>query len=282
MLEMIGKFVNHVKRFGLARTLRKIGLELAIRAGDVNFVVDRRRELSADLDRRFHSTVAYGPFKGFRFAAESWWSSIDRAGMLLGLYEQEVLTEIAALKGLHATFIDIGAADGYYGVACVSQGIFENSHCFEISELGQKVIAETARLNGVADKVHVHGKADADVLSGLPAEVLESCVVLVDIEGAEFDVLTPRVLELLKSAVILIELHEWMVPDPQGALAGLEQRVRAHFDITRLTMGARNPGAFPELEDMSDSDRWLICAEGRPRLQAWWKLTPRERSGLAG
>lgn len=49
----------------------------------------------------------------------------DRVGMLLGLYEAEVLEAVMALPARYRLFIDLGAADGYYGVGLVFNGRFE-------------------------------------------------------------------------------------------------------------------------------------------------------------
>lgn len=274
MLAKLQKLIIHIKRYGIGRTLRKIIVTLVARSGLVTDVETHRSDLSRRFDKHFNSTVAYGPLKGFRFCADSWWSRIDRSAMIFGLYEQEVLQAIAAQKGRSDLFIDIGAADGYYGVACVSQGIFKRSICFEISDIGQRVIAQTAQINHVADHVAIHGIADADVLSHIPETDRNSATVLLDIEGAEFDFLTDQVLALFKSSVIFIELHEWNMPDPKAALQGLEDRVRKYFDISVLTMGARDLSVFPELQNAPDLDRWVICMEGRATLQKWWKLTP--------
>ena len=50
----------------------------------------RRQAIQKHLNQKFDGVVRYGPFKGFKFSEESWWGN-DRASMLLGLYELEVL-----------------------------------------------------------------------------------------------------------------------------------------------------------------------------------------------
>jgi hypothetical protein len=271
---LIGKLATHLKDYGFRRTVTKALYILMVRSKIVNDIADRKDHLNTLLDRKFQATVAYGPLKGFRFLPESWWSKPDRAAMLLGLYEQEILTEVLTASAQRDVFIDIGAADGYYGVGCVTQGRFDRSICFEISPKGQEVVRKTAVLNGASDRVSVFGKADAAVLTGLPATDLHSAVVLIDIEGAEFDFLDAPVITLLQNAVIFIELHEWQFDDGDARLAALERRVAPFFRIDRFTTGARDLSVFPELADMSDVDRWLICSEHRTRLPQWWKLTP--------
>jgi hypothetical protein len=80
--------------------------------------------------------------------------------MICGLYEKEVLDALSSRPETHKTLIDLGAADGYYGVGSLVNGLFDTSYCYEISEVGQKIIAANARRNGVADRVTVLGIAD--------------------------------------------------------------------------------------------------------------------------
>ena len=57
-----------------------------------------------------------------------------------------------------------------------------------------------------------------------------------------------------------------------------EHRLRADSDdthtITALVTGARDLSQFRELRMMSDTDRWLLCSEGRPRLMSWLRFDP--------
>ena len=76
--------------------------------------------------------------------------------MILGLYEQEVLESLTNIPKKYKTFIDLGAADGYYGIGVLVNNLFENSFCFESTERGQNVIRENAKLNGVADKILIY------------------------------------------------------------------------------------------------------------------------------
>ena len=48
-------------------------------------------EINDRVNRLFNATVGYGPFKGLKFADQYWWGTTDRASMILGLYEREVL-----------------------------------------------------------------------------------------------------------------------------------------------------------------------------------------------
>ena len=47
------------------------------------------------------------------------------------------------------------------------------------------------------------------------------------------------------------------------------------FNVTELKMGSRDLSNIPELQKFSDSDRWLMCSEGRGELMSWLRLDPK-------
>lgn len=236
----------------------------------------RRVAIANYLDKYFSSTVAYGPLKGFRFDPKTWWNQKDRGGMLLGLYEQEVLNALTKLPTTHRTFIDLGAADGYYGVGALINNLFDESYCFEMSEQGQAVIRANAELNHVQDRVHIYGKADIDFYRIIPAEKRATSVLLIDIEGGEFDLLTDDVLREFKNAVIIVELHPWLVANGETGLQQLKARAAKYFTLTEFKTSARDSSQFPVLQNFSDDNRWLVCSEGRQRLMSWLRLDPKK------
>jgi hypothetical protein len=236
----------------------------------------RRRELSAKLNSDFNATVAYGPFKGLKLAAETWWvGGIDRSSMLLGLYEREVMESLADVPHSHRTFIDLGAADGYFGIGVLINRMFDKSYCFEASPLGQEIIRANARLNGVADKVFVHGTATKDFHLLISAEERSRAVLLVDIEGGEFDLLEEEQLLAWKDCIIIVEMHPHFVSDGAERMERFKRSASRYFDVREITMTSRDLSQFPEIASFTDSDRWLICSEGRAWLMKWYRLDPK-------
>ncbi len=252
-------------------------LKSALRIPQSDPVKARRLALSRELHERFGGVVAHGPFKGLELAPQAHWGSGVYSHQLLGIFEKEVLDSLCDTPAGHDTFIEIGAQDGYYAIGAVRAGMFETAHCFEILEAGRQLIAENARRNGVTDRLHIHGEADASLAHKLAGHGvdLSNCVILCDIEGAEFDVFSPAMFETMRGAVILIELHPFAVADGQAKVDTLKQAAAAHFTITQLTTGARDLSGFSELDCYSDTDRWLLCSEGRPERMHWLRLDPR-------
>ena len=237
-------------------------------------VLYRREMLSKKFMAQFDGRVQYGPLAGFKLDRDSWWCENEKAPMLFGLYEQEVLASLASIPKTYTHFIDLGAADGYYGVGVVAAGLFKHSTCFEISPIGRKVIRESAKTNGVEQSVRILGKAEQDFYAEIEPAVLNRSVLFLDVEGAEFDILDSAALSIFRNAVIIVELHPWLVPDGEAKLERLRGTASATHRISEIAMGSRDPTKYAELADLSDDDRCLICSEGRGRLMSWWRLDP--------
>ncbi len=249
----------------------------ALRPARPDPIKARRLALSRELHERFGGIVAHGPFKGLELAPQAHWGSGVYSHQLLGIYEKEVLDALCEASAGYDTFIEIGAQDGYYAIGALRAGMFRSAHCFEILEAGRRLIAENARRNAMADRLHIHGEANATLAATLAEEGvdLSRCVILCDIEGGEFDVFTPAMFDMMKGATILIELHPFAVAEGAARVAALEKAAEANFAVTRLTTGARDLSAFPELDAYGDTDRWLLCSEGRPERMHWLRLDPR-------
>jgi len=259
---------------GLPVAVNSASSYIKFKLGSQRQIYNRREQLKDEMIKLFDSTVAYGPFKGLKFSSDAWWGR-ERASMILGLYEQEVLESLTNIPKKYKTFIDLGAADGYYGIGVLVNNLFENSFCFESTERGQNVIRENAKLNGVADKLLIYGIAEKDFYKVIPDVQLRNSVLFVDIEGGEFDLLDQDTFKIFKDSIIFIELHDWFFEDANNKLQKLRQDAIEFFDITELTTASRDLSKFPELKDFSDTDRWLICSEGRHKLMAWYRLDPK-------
>lgn len=239
-----------------------------------NTIQGKRLFLSEKLNENLNGVIKYGPFQGLKFGKNCWWGATDRASMLLGLYEQEVLTSLKSLSKKYRYFIDVGAADGYYGIGVIVGNLFEKSWCYEISEQGRNTIRTNASLNNVSNRVVIRGKADKEFNKAFSEEVAAQSVLLVDIEGAEFELVDKELLEKFKNSVIFIELHDWFFSDGKERLEKLRDDAERFFKITTLTTTSRDLSIFEEVQKMNDTDRWLICSEGRSRLMTWWRLDP--------
>lgn len=270
------KYRSIVKKDGFLKAFKKAISEILFMIGVRKDSIQRRRiQMSQKFDELFNSTVKYGAFKGLKLSSETWWGSADRASMLFGLYEKEVLDSLQSISKKNTTFIDLGAADGYYGVGVLVSNLFEKSICYEISEKGRKAIKNNAQLNNVLHKMEIKGIAKNNFYNELPPSALSNSVLLIDIEGAEFELLDKNTFNAFRNSIIFVELHDWFYDDGLKKLQKLKNDSISTHVITELKTGARDPSIFPELKKLDDNNRWIICSEGRKQLMTWLRFDPK-------
>lgn len=238
-------------------------------------VLRHRLRLSNHVVACCQGKVARGPFTGMVLpAATGGWGDADRGAMALGLYEQEVLDLITQYSTPGCTFINLGAADGYYGIGMLRSGIASSAYCFEMDDTARAKLIQHARTNGVADRLKVFGKADARFFERLDPLQAGRAFILCDIEGAEFDVFPSADAFLrFKDSHIVIEIHDWsdeLKQRTQKLVADASQTHRPTFFRT----SSRDLSGIDLLKDLDDTTRWLVCSEGRPKLMEWCHLKP--------
>jgi hypothetical protein len=272
----VRRFNTLVRSEGVAYAFEKLVWFIQAQLHIPSRSAKRRIELSKRVHRRLGGVVRYGPLRGLQLRTQATWGAGDRAGMLLGLYEQMVASEIYEALRDRTVFIDIGAADGYYAVGLVSSGRAARSVAFDKSEKARRSIRLLAQLNRVQDQVEVRGQADTDTLLAVMApNAPQDCVILCDVEGAELDVFHEAAFERLSGAFLVIEIHRSQGLDVASVEAELRRRSQPLFDARTLTSGPRDPLTLDEISDFAEDDQWLICSEGRGYRQTWLVLSPK-------
>ena len=86
----------------------------------------RREKLSRKIYKDFEGVIKYGAFRGLKLSDQFWWGHTDIGSIFFGFYEKEVLNEILKISSETGKkyFIDIGAADGYYGIGVLKANLF--------------------------------------------------------------------------------------------------------------------------------------------------------------
>lgn len=239
------------------------------------FILEKHKQMLSDVIVNIHGNkVAYGLFKGLKFIEESHWGSSDKGTMILGLYEQEVLNEFLNIPERYTIFIDLGAADGYYGVGVLINKLFKKSYCYEITEAGRSVIEKTAIFNNVADKVVIRGEATKNIADEIPSSEINDSVLLVDIEGSEFDLLSSEFFKSFRSSIILVELHDFIYPDGEERIHRLILNSKDTHSVRLIPMGSRDLSTFCELKHWNDTNRWMLCSENRSQRMSWARFDP--------
>ena len=201
------KLIKFKKRYGLKLIISQVFYSLINKFNLLSPIDCIRTRINLDVSEIFQNKVAYGIFKGMKLSNNIWWGKFDIATKLLGQYELHILDKIIDLSDEFETFIDIGAADGYYAVGAVFSNLYSKSICFEISEFGRQVIEENSTINQVSDKIQIHGIANQKVMNSV-LEIENKALILIDIEGGEFDLLTSEFLLVCKNSKLIIELHD--------------------------------------------------------------------------
>jgi len=237
----------------------------------------RKIVLSNRIHRKMNGVVGYGVMKGLKLLLSATWGRGDRAGMLLGLYEREVAGLLQKYMPGRSTFIDIGAADGYYAVGMLVAGLCDECVAFEASEKGRASILDLAKINDFENHIKILGAANENTLSELSKNhQLDRSVILCDIEGEEINVFNDNSIAILDGSIIIIELHRYKGLNVDQVEAILRSRAKKYFHVETVKSGARFPLDIPELEQYDEDDKWLICSEGRAYSQSWLVLVPKK------
>ena len=268
------KLIKFKKRYGLKLIISQVFYSLINKFNLLSPIDCIRTRINLDISEIFQNKVAYGIFKGMKLSNNIWWGKFDIATKLLGQYELHILDKIIDLSDEFETFIDIGAADGYYAVGAVFSNLYSKSICFEISEFVRQVIEENSTINQVSDKIQIHGIANQKLMSSV-LEIENKALILIDIEGGEFDLLTNEFLLVCKNSKLIIELHDSFIKGSDNRRNDLFKRANMYFDITYLQRVNPDIYSFKELENFDDNFRQLVFSEGRPPKMEWVLFSPK-------
>ena len=237
----------------------------------------RQKRISLELFKMLNGTVKYGPFKGLRLTHNPWWGQLDLGSQCLGLYEKEILKFIENIEdGQFTNFIDIGAADGYYAVGVLSTGKIQRSICFEKTDKGREAIFTNWKNNGAIGQLVVKAKANFESIATLTEHDLERSLILIDIEGGEFELLNNDTIHKFRYSKILLEIHNW-VTDFEEKYKNLLISLDEFFCIKIIKRVDRQVDNYMELRDFTDDNRLLLISERRPCLMRFLELTPKSR-----
>ena len=237
----------------------------------------RQKRISLELFKMLNGTVKYGPFKGLRLTHNPWWGQLDLGSQCLGLYEKEILKFIENIEdGQFTNFIDIGAADGYYAVGLLSTGKIQRSICFEKTDKGREAIFTNWKNNGAIGQLVVKAEANFESIATLTEHDLERSLILIDIEGGEFELLNNDTIHKFRYSKILLEIHNW-VTDFEEKYKNLLISLDEFFCIKIIKRVDRQVDNYMELRDFTDDNRLLLISERRPCLMRFLELTPKNR-----
>jgi hypothetical protein len=242
-----------------------------------------REELSTRFQASLGDVVRYGPFKGSILSKAETHSPAVKAVKILGLYEQPVQRLIANRGPFHRGLF-FGAADGYYAIGAAIAMLVQSSYCWDIDPRSHAALRATAEANKISDRVHIFGSVDEDTIPrDLGVSALSSDdLVLIDIEGGEFDLFSDRFLVTIGSAFVIVELHPWLKSDGVQRLDALIKKLGDRTGFGIIVDDGRSLTGIKEFSGLHDDERNLLCSEGRVIQMSWLYFGGRERAITAG
>jgi hypothetical protein len=265
----INKSHKIYKKYGLVDLIVKIILFIFNKPDEIQ---KAQINVWKKLSNMYGSIVQYGPFKGMKIGKKkSWELEYGLTTKILGTYEEQILNILIKFSKKNNTFIDIGAADGFFVVGMAFKNIFKNIYAFEINSKSREVIKLNYKLNICKKNIKIKSEASYLSLKRI-IKLRKKCTILIDIEGAEFDLLSLKVLELLKDCSIVCELHLFYGEKKYYELIKNAKKI---FHCKLIKKKSYNPNKFKELNNFSDNERLLALSEGRKDNQEWMILTPK-------
>jgi hypothetical protein len=217
-------------------------------------------EVASQVSERLGSAVLGGPFEGMLLVPGFEERIASPVLKLLGSYEQQLHRPIeVAIETQPKRIANVGSADGYYATGLALRLPGAIVHAYDLASTAREMTRETARINGVAERVLVHGPC-RQLPPGLE-------LLVCDIEGAEGDLLHA---EALSSTIVIVETHDHAVP---GITEVLVNRFAATHDVDVLGSIDAEPGAL--LAWLSQRDIEIALDEMRAGAgQNWLVMRP--------
>ena len=271
LLRML-RFLSVLKKDGFSWTIVRIFLRILKQPNEIQRA--KNKVLNKIILEHGHQ-VAYGTFKGMKLSKNTYWSKNDIITHILGVYEKHVLKKIIEFsKKGNYPFIDIGTADGYFAIGMAFSETFKKIYAFEIDEEGRRSLNRNIENNLCKDKVVVDIEANFETLKDI-IDKNKSAVILIDIEGSEFDLLDDNLLQLLSNCYIVCELHPTLSANGFEKQNMLINNAKAFFDVSIIQRESYSPNKFSELNEFTDEERLIAFGEGRNNNMNWLILEPK-------
>jgi hypothetical protein len=230
---------------------------------------------------RLDGCIVKGIFKGVSLKVDHgsqeqklpWWdhSPNNFIAKTTGEYEKEILNYLKGKK--FELFVNIGSADGYYLAGVYKANISKHVIGFEINKELSKISAQILINNGVHNSL-ILPKATVKSVSSVLTKIkpFGNKLMLIDIEGGEFDILSQELLKLLAryNFKIIIEIHHW-VPNFLNKYERLLRDASHYFSLYALPRSTRyrNHEMFRFEHDDNTN---IAMSEGRPSVQRFLLL----------
>lgn len=262
------RFIDLVKTQGLKSAILELFYWLVLFFSTDRSLQRVKRRIAKREVTKYRNVVFSGPFKGLVFSNTGWGSS-EHLGMLAGTYEYSVVNFLSVLARHSTTFIDIGAASGYYSVGLAKAFPRLQVYAFESSPRSRKIMKSNVLDNRVDHQIEILGKFEGN----LPLKFkLESCFFLFDIEGGEYSLIDRDFLVKAKKCHFVVELHG----QDDSKIEMLESLFAEEFYVDSIANSMEE--TFRILDDLglTENETNLIASDGRVRRGRWLIACPQD------
>ena len=230
-----------------------------------------RRKVEAKLKAQglYGDEVVRGPFRGVKYPPAAYASC--RFEKIIGAYEHEIhglIDRLAATKS-YQTIVNVGAAEGYFGVGLARLFPTAKVLCYDAKADERSRCKAVVQCNDVGDRIEILGRCEASDLAALQPK--SPTLVWMDIDTGERQVLDPALVPWLKTADVFVELHDCLE-------AGLSDLIRSRFEkthrIERYTLKGLDYDRYPELQNLTFDEINAMVEEDRKGLHDWFFMEP--------
>ncbi|MFL2884969.1 MAG: hypothetical protein ACJZ34_01455 [Candidatus Pelagibacter sp.] len=235
----------------------------------------KKKEVGNKVHKIFRGKVASGLYKDMKISTKENWGN-DLGSKILGIYEEQIQQSIykIATKKKITTLINFGAAEGYHLIGPVKKKIIPFGLGIEIDKDTRKTLKKNIISNGLTKRVKIITFEDFKSLKiKTKNKNFSKVLILIDIEGNEYDLLNRANIKYFKNYFLIIELHEFMCNSSTKHKKFI-QLLKKYYKIEEIKNSSRNP-YLKKIERLSDEERWTIVSEGRPCEMSWLICSPK-------
>ncbi len=235
----------------------------------------KKKQLGNKIHKIFKGRVASGLYKGMKISAKENWGN-DIGSKILGLYEEQIQKSIhkIARERKISTLINFGAAEGYHLIGAIKKRIIPYGFGIEIDKETRKTLKKNIISNGLKKRIKIITFEDFKSLKvNTKNKNFSKILVLIDIEGNEYNLLNKTNIKYFKNNFLIIELHQFLCKSSAKHNKFI-QLLNKYYKIEEIKNGSRNP-YLEKIERLSDEERWMIVSEGRPCEMSWLICSPK-------
>ena len=218
-------------------------------------------DLNLKYEAQLGRTVLTGPFKGLQYTEFTSRRHITQR--LLGCYESELHPVFdECIQTSYNEIYDIGCAEGYYAVGLALKANCNRIHAFDTDPWARKACKLMASLNGVEEKLTIHGFCSVDWMN---EHLQDQSLVISDCEGFESVLFAKENCLRYANCDLLIELHD--------EAPSLKHEIVRNFADTHvptiIPSRPHVPADYPQIAFLSEKEQIMCVDDRREKWQGW-------------